>query len=774
MPHSTLKLIPGVDENRTMALNEAALSYSNLIRFVPDRQGIGLPQKLGGWTRYFPTSLGATPRAMVAWEDTNNFKRLAIGCQDTGDAAVGAPLYVLTDSNLQAITPQSATHNITASATTVSGSSTVTINDTASNITSFDSVFVKTHISVGGIIIFGFYQCTILSANSYQINLSDALGYPVFATSGVTGGSVASFTTASGSNLITATLNNHGFVAGNTYPILVPTSVGGINLSGNYVVLDNPAPTTNTFTFYAQNKATSTATVNMNPATFNTVNGSNVITTDLANHSLVVGSTYSVPVSTTVGGIAISGSYTVATVINPNRFTFIAASNATSTASAISNNGNAQYLYYYGYGPLPAGTGYGVGGYGTGGYGSGVAPTAAVGTPITTFDWSLDHWGDILVACPSSVSPSTDPTPSGGAIYTWSSLLNSPTATPIVQAPSSNGGIFVAMPQRQIVAWASTFNGIQDPLLIRWCDVEDYQVWAAQPINQAGSYRLTKGSKIVGAIQGPQQGLIWTDLAVWSMQYVGQPYIYQFNELGTGCGLIAPKAATSIGNSVFWMGPSQFYTISGNGVQPVQCPIWDVIFQDLDQNNLQKIRAAPNSQFNEVTWYYPTMSDGGEINAYVKYSITLNQWDFGSLSRTAWINQSVLGPPIGTTASGLIYQHETSPDADGQPMNSSFQTGYFTLSDGDMMTYIDQFWPDAKWGTFNGVTNANLLLTFYVANYPGDTPITYGPFTVTQATQYIVPRFRGRLVSIKVESNDIGSFWRMGAMRYRYQPDGKF
>jgi hypothetical protein len=107
-------------------------------------------------------------------------------------------------------------------------------------------------------------------------------------------------------------------------------------------------------------------------------------------------------------------------------------------------------------------------------------------------------------------------------------------------------------------------------------------------------------------------------------------------------------------------------------------------------------------------------------------------------------------------------------------MNSSFQTGYFALSEGDMMTYIDQFWPDAKWGTFNGVNNANLLLTFYVANYPGDTPITYGPFTVTQATQYIVPRFRGRLVSIKVESNDIGSFWRMGAMRYRYQPDGKF
>jgi len=697
MPHSTLKLIPGVDENRTMALNEAALSYSNLIRFVPDRQGIGLPQKLGGWTQY--GSVIGTPRALLAWEDMNYVKRLAVGCQTTGNATIGAPLYVLTNGVVDPITPQCDTHNVAVAVSTTSGSNVVTITDTGSNITSFDAVFIKTHISIGGLILFGFYDCVFLSANQYQIYATDVLGNPAPATSTASGGTVASFATTNGSNTVTVTLANHGYVVGNTYPVLVPTTVGGVTLSGNYVVL---SVTTNTFTFYAQNDATSTTTVSI-------------------------------------------------------------------------NSGNSRYLYYYGDGPLPTSTGYGAGGYGAGGYGTGVTPTAAVGTTITTSDWSLDHWGEILIACPTSVSPSTDPSsPSGGAIYTWSPLLNQQIATPIAQAPSSNGGIFVAMPQRQIVAWGSTFNGIQDPLLIRWCDVENYEVWAGQVINQAGSYRIPKGSRIIGAIQGPQQGLIWTDLAVWSMQYVGQPYIYQFNELGTGCGLIASKAATSIGGAVFWMGPSQFYMLAGNGVQPVLCPIWDVIFQDLDQTNLHKIRVAPNSQFNEVTWYYPTMSNGGEVNAYVKYNIGLNQWDFGSLSRTAWINQSVLGPPIGTTAGGIIYQHETSYNAGDQAMNSSFQTGYFALSEGDMMTYIDQFWPDAKWGTFNGSTNANLQLTFYVTNYPGDTPTTYGPYTVTQATQYIVPRFRGRLVSIKVESNDFNSFWRMGAMRYRYQPDGKF
>jgi hypothetical protein len=134
----------------------------------------------------------------------------------------------------------------------------------------------------------------------------------------------------------------------------------------------------------------------------------------------------------------------------------------------------------------------------------------------------------------------------------------------------------------------------------------------------------------------------------------------------------------------------------------------------------------------------------------------------------------VFGPPIGADAAGYIYQHETSPDADGQPMNSSFQTGYFVLQEADLKSFIDQVWPDMKWGYFNGVQSANVQLTFYVTDYPGQAPLTYGPYTLTQAVKYITPRFRGRLVSIKLESNDIGSFWRIGNIRYRFQPDGKY
>ena len=409
-----------------------------------------------------------------------------------------------------------------------------------------------------------------------------------------------------------------------------------------------------------------------------------------------------------------------------------------------------------------------------GGYGTGIPPQPEEGTPITTLDWTLDNWGEILISCPLD-----------GPIYEWSPLAGYSISTVINEAPIVNAGIVVAMPQRQIIAWGSTFTGIQDPLLIRWCDVDNFLVWEGLVSNQAGSYRMPKGSKIIQCIQGPQQTLVWTDVNLWAMQYVGPPFVYQFNELGSGCGLIGRKAAASLNGVVYWMGQSQFYRLAGSGVETIRCPVWDVIFQDLDTNNLDKIRISPNSRFGEISWFYPTSGNGGEPNKYVKYNIALDQWDYGTLERTAWINESVLGPPIGAGplpgggAGYYIIQHETSPDAvnaSGNPiaMNSSFQTGYFVMNEADLKMFVDQVWPDMKWGYFGGSQNAQVNLTFYVSDYAGQTPIAYGPFAMTEATTYITPRFRGRLVSIKMESNDVGSFWRIGNMRYRLQPDGKF
>lgn len=909
MPHAAFKLLPGVDQNKTPALNEAAISFSQLIRFIPDRTLGGLVQKLGGWTKYVSTNIGSIPRSIWAWEDTNANSYLAVGSDGIAPVSVSnasgdgttvtltySPTYTFTPGNsiivsgispaayngtyivtassgttvqyasttttayvsgglitgggksLQVInsgttndiTPQITQVNIAVDIDTVAGSAEVTVNDTGRNADNYDVVDFQTRVSVGGLVLFGQYQCIALGANTYKIVARDIFGDPQPAAF-TTISSPATVTGASGTGT-TATIT-HG--SAYVFPLGSAITVSGITpagYNGTYIVTASAAGTVS-FASKVNLPYSSGGTISNTGATpkYETTVGSDFVTVILADHGFSAGATYSILVATQCSGITLYGNYTVLEVIDSNSFiisgsttasalavtggtgtgtvvtlsysgsgTYVPAENITvagvtpaawdgtyaarnpvpgqvsflnATAGtwtsggtisgpmyAMENGGQARLLYYNGIGPLVAGTGYGVGPYGAGAYGSGIPPVLGTGVPINAVDWTLDNWGELLVANPLN-----------GPIFTWSPTSGDPVALIIPNAPPVNEGMFVAMPQRQIIAWGSTFTGVKDPLLIRWCDVNNYDSWIALITNQAGSYRIPKGSRIVQCIQGPQQGLIWTDLGVWAMQYVGPPYVYQFNEIGTGCGLIGRKAAGSMNGVVYWMGQSQFFRMSGGGPEPIRCPIWDVVFQDLDTSNLDKIRFAANSRFGEITWYFPTVSNGGENEGYVKYNILLNEWDYGFnstqnpyVSRSAWINESVLGPPMGGATDGFIYQHETSTDADGSPMFSSFQTGYFVITEADLKMFIDQVWPDMKWGYFGGTQGANVLLTFYVTDYPGQTPLVYGPYTLTQATTYITPRFRGRLVSIKIESNDTGSFWRLGNIRYRVQQDGKF
>jgi hypothetical protein len=702
MPHATLKLIPGVNTQETPALNDSGgVSQSNLIRFFPDPRLGALCQKLGGWSRYFPQPMPAIVRALWAWEDLNLNSRLAVGTETIAATGV-AQLNVITNGSLQNITPQQSAEDIAPAAATTMGDPIVTITDnTTTGITNYDSVYIATQISIGGVVLFGLYLCDpdgFLSANAYTVLATDVLGNPTPATSSSTTPVLPSFTTESGSLTVTVQLPDYTYNVGETFSVLVATTVGGITLYGNYVVQS---------------------------------------------------------------------------LVDDDNFTIIGNNPATSTDTGTLNGGNAHLIYSYGYGTIPGGTGYGVGAYGAGGYGTGNPVSPASGNWITADDWTLDNWGEILIAC-ADQTLTTGTTPFQ-PIYQWEESATG--ATIITAAPPVNDGAFVAMPQRQIVAWGSTQTGIQDPLLVRWCDVNNFNQWIALPTNQAGSYRIPRGSRIVGGLQGPQQAILWTDIDAWSMQYIGPPYIYSFNEIGSGCGMIARKAAAFMNGIGYWMGPSQFFTLSSAGVQPLFCTVWDEVFQNLDSNkdNLYKIRAAVNSLFGEITWYYPSANGSGEIDSYVKYTAPLNVWDYGTLARTAWVDQSVLGPPIGADpVTGLLYQHETSNDADSQAMQPYFQSGYFTLSEGDLKTFIDLIWPDMKWGQISQSQTATVQISFYVADYPGDTPTVYGPYSVTKATQYFNTRLRGRLVSIRISSSDLGSFWRIGALRYRYSADGKF
>ena len=760
MPHSALKLMPGVDVNKTPALNEAAISQSQLIRFIPDRTLGGLVQKLGGWTRFYAAQIGSTVRCLWAWEDTNANSYLAVGSDGiapivvTGASGNGTTV-TLTFAGSFIFNVNQA---IVVSGVNPNGyNGTYVVTAATSSSVSFASTTTTTYVSGGAITGGGNSLGVITSGGSQDIT-------PEQTTVNV----AVNFSTTSGSNAVVVV--DTGRNTNDYYVVDIQTqvSVGGIVLFGQYQV-SNPSLSANQYTIYAASNATSTVANGGAVPSFTTTTGVNSVSVTLNNHGYLAGDTFPVLIATSVGGVTIYGNYAVISVTSANVFVIAGSTTATSGATVSMNGGQAHYVYRNGVGTYPPGTGYGVAGYGFYGYG-GVVPTSYRGVPINATDWTLDNWGQILIA-----------NPLGGPIYSWDPTTGTAVANVIVAAPTVNQGMFVAMPQRQIIAWGSTFTGIVDPMLVRWCDVNNYDDWTASITHQAGRYRIPKGSRIVQGIQAAQQALLWTDLGIWAMQYSGPPYVYQFNELGTGCGLVGRKAATSMNGIVYWMGQSQFYRLAGNGVEPIKCPIWDVVFQDLDTANLDRIRIAANSRFGEITWYYPTIGNGGENYGYVKYNVVLDQWDYGSnstanpyVARSAWINESVLGPPIGAGLNQYLYQHETSKDADGVAMNSYFQTGYFALTEADVKTFIDQVWPDMKWGYFDGTQGANVLLTFYITDYPGTAPVAYGPYTLTQATTYITPRFRGRLVAIRIESNDIGSFWRLGNIRYRAQADGKF
>jgi len=743
MPHNMMKYKPGVDTTSTTALNDGSeYTSSNLIRFLPDRDGMGLVQKMGGWVAYFNSAISSTVRALKGWSDLNGVNYLAIGAESS--------LSVLSGNVLDDITPQLATTNTTPVFVTTAGSNVVTVTDSNISGSVLDYVNYVTPVSVGGLVLQGAYQLKTAAGTQYTIYAS----------------SLATTTADTSANTIIT-----GLTTGLTYKIVT------VGVGSNWTSIGASAATVGTI--FNKNSTvgvgTGTAKLVAVPA-FSTTSGLSIITTYLDNHGYSVGDQFYVGVSTTIGGVTLFGSYTVLSVTSASIFTFSAANTATSTAGPTAiNSGNVRSTFYIATGPQPTGTGFGVGGFGTGGFGLGTTQTPTPGTPITATDWTLDNYGQDLVACPA-----------GGAIYYWQPDGQIQNAQIVGgDAPLVNDGIFVAMPERQIVAYGSSFTLAPDPLLVRWSDVGDFTVWAGTVTNQAGSYRIPSGSKIVTGIQGPQQGLLWTDLDLWAMQYVGLPFVYGFNKIGSNCGAIGRHCVGQLNNAVYWMSQKQFFMSMGSGPQIIPCSVWDAVFQNLKSGNdangvpyTQRIRCAVNSQFNEVMWFYPSANGTGENDSYVKYNVVMQCWDYGSLGRTAWIDQSVLGPPIGAGSDNFLYQHEIGNDAASgtstTAMLSTAATGYSQLNEADNLVFVDQIWPDMKWGTYSGNQNATVQITFLATNYPGDTPITYGPYNMTQATEYISVRIRARLMSIQLSSNDVGTFWRLGAVRYRYQIDGKF
>ncbi len=674
MPRAAVQLVPGVNTQKTLADNQAGVSQAQLVRYRDQ-----MIETYGGSMPFINTTISSTVRALWAWENAAGSKHVAVGATQS--------LSVITAGSNVDVTPSTFTTNPAPNFSVTVSSFIVTVVDSNSGATTYDSVYFNTPVSLAGILLNGAYPITaILSTGSYQLNLT-VNSSATIASSGI----LPIFNISSGSATIKVTFPSSPYPAiiGQFYPFVAGTQVGSSQ-----------------------------------------------------------------------DGIFVQGNYQVASVPASSYFNMNAATQASTTAQATMNSSLAQLLYYVARGPLPSGAGFGAGAFGAGPFGIGVSGgSGTVGAPITATDWSLANWGEILLACPKD-----------GPIYAWSPDSGLQTAQVVATAPFANGGIFVSMPQQILVAWKTTqATGAQNQLLVRWSDSGDYTDWIPTTGNSAGDFQISEGSVIQGGIQGPSQGYIWTDIAVWAMSWIGQPDVFNFTRIGGGCGLVGPHACGVLNDTVYWCGFSNFFTISGRGVAPIPCTVWDFVFQNININFRSKIVCAPNSVFNEITWFFPSAASTGENDSYVKYNVLEREWDYGSLVRTAWIDISVISNPLGADTGAQIWQHEEGNVTFNQPQ-PSFRSGWWAISEGQEMGYVDFVQPDFRWGTFSGPQNASITIIFYAVDFPGDTVRTYGPFVVTQATEYINPRVRGRLMSVFIQGQ---GWWRIGRIRYQASSTGR-
>lgn len=635
------------------------------------------------------------------------------------------------------------------------------------------------------------YTIANITGTTFELSGVNSTAYTAYSSGGAASpSSVPFFTTAAGSASVTVTLQDHGVTAGGdvVFPIsttmqssvvtitiatpgVVTWFTGNHGMSGGESIVFTttgalPTGLTAGTTYYvlAAGITATTFRVSLTP-------GGAAVNTSGAQSGIH---------TATVGAVTVSGTYRVASVTDVDHFVININAAAQAASVVPMNTGDARLRYDIAIGPVQAGTGYSVGLYSAGSYSTGSTVTAETGTPITATDWTHDNWGSVLLSCPA-----------GGGVYEWAPDTGFETAKLVSGAPPYNGGIFVAAPAQILIAWGSTqyheIGADLDPLTYTWSDQLDYSFWEAGVVNpatglfsQAGSARIPTGSKIVAGLQAPQQSLLWTDLDLWAINYIGNPTIGTFGQtkIASSCGAIGSHAVGQLGNGVYWMGRSNFFALSGDGVTPIPCTVWDAVFQDLDTENAWKVRAAPNTPFNEMMWLYPSASGGsGENDSYVKVNITDGSWDIGpvnAMPRSAWIDQSVLGMPIGASPQGIVYQHETTQNADGQPISWFFETGYWMISEGEEVAFVDFIVPDFKYGTYNGDANASIQITLYSVMYPGDTVREYGPYTVTAASTQFSTRLRGRQMAMRVSGSDLNSFARLGRVRFRWAPDGRF
>jgi hypothetical protein len=379
-----------------------------------------------------------------------------------------------------------------------------------------------------------------------------------------------------------------------------------------------------------------------------------------------------------------------------------------------------------------------------------------------------------------------------GGIYYWDrtsgtssravELSSLPGST---SAPSVAKQIMISDQDRHIIAFGcdSEANpGTQDPLLIRFGDQESLLDFQTRATNTAGELRLSTGSEIIVALQTKQQILVYTDVSLHSMQFLGPPFTFGLTELSRNITIASPNAAVAVNDFVFWMGSKEFYVYSGT-VARLPCTVLDYVFSDFNRDQIGKVIAGHNSSYGEVWWFYPS-SSATENDRYVIYNYQEKVWYFGNLARTAWVDRGINQYPIAASTDNKLYYHEFGQD-DGSTnpasaISANIESSQIDIGDGDKFTFIRRLIPDV---TFRDSTNetprANLVVK--TRNFPGVTFSETSSDTVSQSasspielfTEQVHLRLRGRSFAFRIESDITGVMWRLGTPRLDIRPDGR-
>jgi len=531
-----------------------------------------------------------------------------------------------------------------------------------------------------------------------------------------------------------------------------------------------------------------------NGIVFAASNGSSVITATDDDHGAVTNDFVTIAGAASLGGVVtaavLNQEYQIASVPSVDTYTFVAkdTSGATITAnSSDSGNGGSGvdgvYQVNVGLDDYVEGTGWGVSSWGAGTFGSSSALSASNQLRI----WTHDNFGEDLAI-----------NIRGGGIFYWTEDNNLNTRAVALSAltganlaPTVGLQVITSETDRHLIVLGAdpissgSRTGSVDPMLIAFSDQETPTQWEPLKTNTAGSLRLSSGSQIVGGLKARQEILIWTDNSIYTMNFIGPPLTFSVNLINEGAGLIGPKAAVNSAKGVFFMSKTGFYFYNG-AVQKLESSVQEYVFEDLDLGQAFKCHTALNSEFSEVWFFYPSLTDGTkEISRYAIYNYEENLWSIGSLIRYAWLDTGVQNRPQATGIDGdvyYLYDHESGFNADSEPMDNVFiESADFDFGEGDNLAFIKRIIPDIKFiNELNTSQTGAVNIVLKQRDFNGSSLSTNSTSQITAATTQSFVRARGRQFVLRFESDDDNNVgdrknykWRLGATRMDITGSGR-